>query len=563
MPFVTLALWFVIIASLIGIRHDVPVIDDWTYAWTVEHLLRTGSFAVLDWSSAYPLSQALWGAAWSALLGFSFTTLSLSTIVLAAVGCGALYLLLRELDASTGVALVGALTLAANPLYVFLSSSFMTDVPFIAFTTLALLCYVRASTRGERRFLWWGAVWAFAAFLTRQVGIITPVAALPLLLVPTAGRIASRTAVAGRLPRPSFARAHVAVSLIATWSAMLVTWIAMREQLGVTSVMQRWASNVYAGPAEYHLLVPYFLAIISFFLLPALLADAAARGVWPRLRLIAAVLVGSAVLLLIVHGEIPLPLRYDQTWSWYELGSSRALVNGELPERAPIWIDAPGRAIGLLALTLLLGVIIGRGDWRVRLATWRQAPHRLWARAPIVTFIVVYLALVNLLWMYNDRYYLALVPPLVALILGGQATTVGRLRLATSALLMFAVIALVGSRDAQRFNQAVRDASQTLIDAGVPPSDIDAGYAWNGWTLYAHPANLAPGQTPWTDVPFITSARHTEYVISKSRDMEGYEVEREVSWSGPPWPGANRLFVLKQRDPQAAPSVNATTLDTQ
>lgn len=546
MPLATLALWFAVVAIVIGIWHDVPVIDDWTYAWTVEHLLGTGNFSILDWSSAYPVSQVLWGAMWSAFLGFSFNTLTMSTLVLGATGCYALYLLLRELGASTHVALLGALCVAVNPLFVFLSSSFMTDIPFIAFSTLALLCYVRASTRGEVRFMWWAAGWSFAAFLTRQVGIITPVAGLPLLLH----------------ARPSLRRSWVALSLIATWAAMVATWMAMREQLGVTSVMERWAGNLYAGPADYLLLGPYFLALISFYLLPALLVDASIRGVWRRPWRLAGVLISVALLLFFALGEIPVPLRPDQTWSLDELGSSRALVNGPFAEATPIWIDVPARIAGLVALTLLVLVVVRRIDWQGRLPAWADVRARFWSRAPIVTFGVAYLGLVNLLWMYHDRYYLVLLPMLVALILGGHTATVGRLRLAASALLMFAVIALVGTRDAQRFNQAVRDASQSLVDAGIPASEIDAGYAWNGWTLYAHPVNLAPGLAAWRDVPWITSDRQTEYVISKTPDLQGYRVERELSWWGLPWPGPNRLFVLKQQHAANAASVSATTLDT-
>jgi hypothetical protein len=75
--------------------------------------------------------------------------------------------------------------------------------------------------------------------------------------------------------------------------------------------------------------------------------------------------------------------------------------------------------------------------------------------------------------------------------------------------------------------------------------------------LYAHPANLAPGQLAWRDVPWITSLRKAEYVISKTRDVEGYRVEREVSWWSLPWPGPDRLFVLKQqRSADTAASIN-------
>src|SRR5262245_2813091 len=38
---------------------NVPFHDDWTYAWSVEHFLKTGKLEVLDWSVHYPLAQIL------------------------------------------------------------------------------------------------------------------------------------------------------------------------------------------------------------------------------------------------------------------------------------------------------------------------------------------------------------------------------------------------------------------------------------------------------------------------------------------------------------------------
>lgn len=522
-PAVVLAAWFGLVAVATGVWHNVPLIDDWTYAWTVERLLHAGTFEVLDWSSAYPLSQALWGAAWSALLGFSFATLRLSTLVLGVVGCGALYLLLRELGTSPRIALLGALSLAVNPVFVFLSSSFMTDVPFTTFTTIALLCYVRAANRGELRFVWWAGVWCLAAFLVRQVGIVTPVAGLPLLLL--------------RPGHPTMTRFRVAASLAVTWAVIGITLIVMRHQLGTTSVMDRWTWNLLARPSSYLAMNAPLLLQISVFLLPVLLAAAGLYNVWRKPLILATGLVLMGSLFLLVLGEIPQPLSTGDTWTLHEVGASRALVGGRLATHDPLWVSALLRTLGLLAATILCVV------WLTR-----HGPVRAWSpvRATLLAYVAVYLVLINLLWMYLDRYSLALMPPLIALTLGGaNRTAVGYPRLATVVLVIFAVVALLGTRGALRFNQAVADVWQSLIEAGVPASDIDAGYAWNGWMLYAHPTNLAPGLTPLRDVPWVTSDRKTEYVIAKA-PLEGYAVERELAWHDLPWPGPDRLFVLRQ-----------------
>jgi hypothetical protein len=38
---------------------EVPIVDDWIYAWSVEHFLHTGELRVLEWSTVYPLAQIL------------------------------------------------------------------------------------------------------------------------------------------------------------------------------------------------------------------------------------------------------------------------------------------------------------------------------------------------------------------------------------------------------------------------------------------------------------------------------------------------------------------------
>jgi hypothetical protein len=532
-PIVAITAWFVLVAVATGVWRDVPVIDDWTYAWTVEHLLHTGSFQVLDWSSAYPLSQAVWGAIWSALLGFSFASLRFSTLILGIVGCSALYLTIRELGASPHIALLGALSLAVNPVFIFLSSSFMTDVPFIAFSMLALLCYVRAADRGDIRLVWWAGVWSMAAFLTRQVGIVTPVAGLPLLLM--------------RPVVPAMSRVRVAVALAVTWAVIIVTGISMKAMLGSTSAMDRWAWNLYANHASSFPLNGSLFVIVCFYALPALLIAASVRGVWRRPLLLVCGAVASAVVLFLLMRDIPLPLRPDQTWSIRELGASRSLVAGSLPDDGATWIRVLLRAAGLLATTLFLAIAwLGRRE----LITWMSGVSR--GRGPLIAYLGAYFVLVNLLWMFHDRYYLAMIPPLIALALGTREHVAPRLRVATVVMVLFGILGLIGTHDALRFNQAVHDTVQSLVDSGIPRSRIDAGYAWNGWMLYAHPSNLAPGSTPLRDVPWITSADKLPYIIAKTAHVDGYVVEREQTWHSLPWPRPNRLFVLKQLQSEPA-----------
>jgi hypothetical protein len=543
-----LALWYVVATVAAGAYRDIPVIDDWTYAWSVERLLHDGRLEVLDWSAVYPLGHSLWGAAWSLVFGFSFATLRLSTLGLSFLGCSALYLILRELEAPPRVALLGALCVAANPVVLLLSSSFMTDVPFVSCTLMALLCYIRAMRRGQVHLIWWGGAWAFAAFLDRQIGVLTPLAALPLVLSRPRGEPIRRSAVL--------------LALVATWGAMLIGSLAIVSIVKPTGEMIKLVDRlkyvVQIPLARYLIYNLYVLGTIAFYALPALLAMATGRGLWRRPALFATVF-ALAALLLGLAGEIPVPLRPGSTWTLVEVGGSRGLVNGRLPGPETTTIEVVLRGAGLIAFALALMSLRGSDApsslvsrktfaWRPRLRRVVDAVKAIpiTTRTPLVIYLAGYLLLANILWMYNDRYLIVLLPIVVALALGRPQHAAAMPRLAWSAMAVFAIVAVMGTRDALRFNQSVRDSWQTLVDSGVRPSDIDAGYAWTGWMLYAHPENLAKGQTI-QDVPWITSKRRPTYILSKA-PLDGYDVTREVAWTDDAsWPGPDRLFVLKRR----------------
>jgi 4-amino-4-deoxy-L-arabinose transferase-like glycosyltransferase len=161
---------------------DAPVIDDWVYAWSVEYFLKTGELRVLDISAIYPLAQILWGALFARVAGFSVGILRLSTVVLALLGCGALHLMLRELGFGRAISLLGALTMAFDPVFFALSFSFMTDASFVSVAIMAVFCYVSGVRRRRADRLWIGSLFALAAFLIRPVGVVIPLAVIPALV---------------------------------------------------------------------------------------------------------------------------------------------------------------------------------------------------------------------------------------------------------------------------------------------------------------------------------------------------------------------------------------------
>src|SRR5437763_1652153 len=133
----------ILLAILLRPFHDQPYSDDWCHAWPVEHLLKTGEFANLAYSSNLHVTQVLWGTLFCLPMGFSFAALRVSVWVLGMAGLCIFYLMLRELDVSRRDSLIGAAILAFNPIFFVLQYTFMTDVPFIAVTISATYLFLR------------------------------------------------------------------------------------------------------------------------------------------------------------------------------------------------------------------------------------------------------------------------------------------------------------------------------------------------------------------------------------------------------------------------------------
>jgi hypothetical protein len=176
-----LAVGWAAFVLIISPQHEYPTLDDWAYAGSVRQMLDTGTFHMPDWSDATLVGLTLWGTLWTRLFGFGFTVLTGSTLVLAAIALFAFYALARTVGVMPGGALLGAALLGFNPLFVHLSYSFMTDVPFLALVLLACLGYVRGCQGQGVGWLVLGSLFGAGAFLIRPLALLVPLAFLMYL----------------------------------------------------------------------------------------------------------------------------------------------------------------------------------------------------------------------------------------------------------------------------------------------------------------------------------------------------------------------------------------------
>src|SRR2546423_13525310 len=118
--------------ALVPPQHEYPIIDDWIYAGSVRDMLQTGKFVMPEWSQANLVGLTAWGAAWAKLLGFSFTTLTYSTLAFSLLALLAFYGLARSVGVGPGGALLALGVVGVDPVFVPLRHSFMAGAPFLA-----------------------------------------------------------------------------------------------------------------------------------------------------------------------------------------------------------------------------------------------------------------------------------------------------------------------------------------------------------------------------------------------------------------------------------------------
>ena len=168
-------------------------------------------------------------------------------------------------------------------------------------------------------------------------------------------------------------------------------------------------------------------------------------------------------------------------------------------------------------------------------------------RMPLVIYLIAYLLIANVLWFYNDRYLIVLLPVVVAW--PRRAPT--RWRGATPGV----------DRDCHLCHGCCRNSGRSCVST---KACVTTGR--RSWTVAFDRRTSTPGvRVEWmvalrsprepvrgTDRPgramdHIAAASHLHSFHGRTRQ---YDVAREVAWTDDaPWPGPDRLLVLKRRAP--------------
>jgi len=138
---------WMLIYVMIDHRGEFPLIDDWAYAHGVSGLLFDGVLKISDWVAMTQISHLFMGYGWSLVFGYSLEQLREMTLLISFLGSFGMYWLTGYFTSDWRFRLVGTLVVVVNPIWLYLSHTFMTDIPF---TVLFLILIGVIVNRTER-----------------------------------------------------------------------------------------------------------------------------------------------------------------------------------------------------------------------------------------------------------------------------------------------------------------------------------------------------------------------------------------------------------------------------
>jgi hypothetical protein len=442
----------VLVCELLAQAHAaMGVCDDGPYIAMAQNLSTTGHIAYNGWPAAMLGWQLYLGAAFIKLFGFSFTVVRMSTIFIAMALAFTLHRTLVRANISESNAILGTLTLVVSPLYLLLSSTYMSDIFGLFAIVVCLYCCLRALNASTPR---------------RQIGWLGILAFVPATLWLL--RSHRRVLLAGATA--NFAGVVFVVACL--------QWFARQPYIQPEHLLP--SSSLPATVIGINILHAYLY--VPFLLLP--LIAVYLPGIWINRR---AAFVAVAIFL--VYGALSIKRGYflllqPPMGDWVTvLGTLREVgINGEAPVLVHTWLR-------LLVTITSLGGVLGLTLFFLRTPqalpatptsspTWRQLNTLFIAFTLVYTVLLIpRAATVGL----SDRYVLELaLPALFCLLRLYQERFQPRLPLPATLLVgVMAVCAIITTHNTFALYRARVALAAELRTNGVPDTSVDYGWEYN------------------------------------------------------------------------------------
>ncbi|HEY6394604.1 MAG TPA: glycosyltransferase family 39 protein, partial [Candidatus Binataceae bacterium] len=167
MAFAAIVGWYLLAYAILHPLANAPVADSWLYGEAARFFRETGRIRFAGFTDAMPVAQVIYGAVWALFFGAGSISLEISEVALGAVAALVFFAMARRCGAQPSQALLATGMMVCNPCYLFLSFSFMTEIPFLAALIAVHWAFARAEGDRELPRLWLAAALSVIAFLVR------------------------------------------------------------------------------------------------------------------------------------------------------------------------------------------------------------------------------------------------------------------------------------------------------------------------------------------------------------------------------------------------------------
>ena len=176
-----LGVWAIAIL-LIDPRGNFPLGDDWDFAIATWNFAGTGHFHFTHFTAVSLRAQVVWGALWTWTFGESFAVLRYSTLFLAALTIVVINRILARAGVPRTWRIIATLAFAFSPIFLWASCTYMTEVPYVCASAIALYFFLRGFDEDRRGWIVAGCLAAIVSWFVRQTGVVNLIAPLAIAL---------------------------------------------------------------------------------------------------------------------------------------------------------------------------------------------------------------------------------------------------------------------------------------------------------------------------------------------------------------------------------------------
>lgn len=484
---VAIAAVFVTLVIAVDPRGDFPLNDDWDFAKAAWAFAETGEFQFTGYTAASIRLQVLWGALWTRLFGQSYEVLRASTLFLAFATLVVLWGLLLRLGVPRGTRLLGVGALLAHPIWFWSAFTYMTQVPAIFMTLIALGAWTVALRRDDVNASVVGALASIGSYFIRQTGVVNSVAALTLFLF-YRDRISRRW------------RLHAAISAapLVLFAILFVTTDVLGGSGGefrrhYKFLFEETLSALgYAGVLFNYTLFNWIDAGLFYLPLSALAAGVLVRtSSWKRMMLAAAAVVFLARAIYLIALGLPMPFYSKLLRS--DVFATNVFVNFGLGPRtlSDTWGMGASYPFGIshgwrVALTLT-AALAGAAALAWCLSALRARDAEGASGSLIPRYLAIHLIVANCAiaasYFYTDRYGMDAHWPLVILFAITLPAGSRSHWAAAFILVLLLVFSAASVNEYLSWNRARWKAIAWLEARGAAPAEIDAGVEYRMQTI--------------------------------------------------------------------------------